>query len=64
MLNRFTRLDSRGIKSTMFYERGTSKGRLEIKDKPRFRNRVSDHVPSNLLKSKKDRVSNPKSQNV
>ena len=59
MLNRFTRLDSRGIKSTMFYERGTSKGRLEIKDKTMFKKRVSKEVPSNFHKSKKDRVSNP-----
>ena len=35
---------------------------LEIKDKSRFKKRVSNQVPSNLPKASMDRVCNPKSQ--
>ena len=37
-------------------------GGLEIQDRTRFKKRVSNQVPLNFPKAKKDRVSNPKSQ--
>ncbi|TMX03309.1 hypothetical protein EJD97_017135 [Solanum chilense] len=49
-------------KMTKAYEGGISKGRLEIEYNPRFKNRVSNQVPSNFPKNNKDRVSNLKSQ--
>ena len=52
----------REFKKVNSYDGGTSKGRLEIQDKPRFKKRVSNKVSSNFLKASKDRVSNPRSQ--
>ncbi|TMW96436.1 hypothetical protein EJD97_007358 [Solanum chilense] len=48
---------SRKFKRVKAYEGGTSKGRLEIQDKPRFKKRVSYQVPSNFPNANKDRVS-------
>ena len=36
---------NREFKRVKFYEGGTSKGRLEIQHKPRFKKRVSNQVP-------------------
>ena len=44
------------------YESGFSKGRLEIKDKPRFKKSFSNQVPSEFPKARDDKISNPKSQ--
>ena len=44
------------------YERGTSKGRLEIQDMLMFKKRVSNHVSSDFPKAYKDRVSKPRLQ--
>lgn len=44
------------------YDGGTSNGKLEIQDKPKFKKRFTNQVPSNFQKSNKDRVSNPKPQ--
>ena len=41
------------------YDRGSSINRLEIQDKPRFKKRVSNQVPSKFPKGSGDRVSNP-----
>ena len=41
------------------FEGGSSKGRLDIQDKPRFRNRVYNQVLSKFPKARDDRVSNP-----
>ena len=63
MLNKLRRLESRGRIGSLrgkAYERGTSKGRLEIYCNPRFKKRVSNQVPSAFTKTNKDRVSNPK----
>ena len=35
-------------------------GRLEIQDKPRFKESASNHVPSKFSKTRDDRVSNLK----
>ena len=43
---------------------GSSKGRLEIQDKPRFKKRFSKQVPSKFPKAHDDRVSNPMSLKV
>ena len=47
----------------MSYEGGSSKGRLEIQDKPIFKKTFSNQVPSKFSKARDDRISNPKSQN-
>ena len=41
------------------FDGGSSKNRLEIQDKPRFKKRVSTQVPSKFPKASDDRVSNP-----
>ena len=48
--------DSKRIRSL---DRGRSKNRLEIQDKPRFKKRVSNHVPSKFHKAPDDKVSKP-----
>ncbi|TMW98012.1 hypothetical protein EJD97_004637 [Solanum chilense] len=42
---------------------GSSKGRLDIQDKPRFKKRFSNQIPTKFPKAQDDRVSNPMSQN-
>ena len=44
------------------FESGSSKGRLEIQDKPRFKKRFSNQVLSKFAKACDPSVSNPKSQ--
>ena len=51
-----------GILRGISYEGGTSKGRLEIQDKSKFKKRFSNQVPSKFPKAHNDRVSNPRSQ--
>ena len=46
----------------MSFEGGTSKGRLEFQDKPRFKKRVSNQFPFIFHKARNNRVSNPNSQ--
>ena len=53
---------NREYKRVKSYEEGTSKGRLHIQDKPRFKKRVSKKFPSKFPKANKNKVSNPKSQ--
>ena len=55
---------NRGYKMDKAYVGCTSKVRLEIQDKPKFRERVSNQVPSKFPRTTKDRVYNPKSQNA
>ena len=43
---------NREFKKAKSYKGGTSKCRLEIQDKPRFKKRVSNKVPSNFPKAK------------
>lgn len=43
------------------YALGTFKGKLEIKDKPRLKKRVSNKVNSMFHKASKGKVSNPRS---
>ena len=57
-----TRRRSREVKKAMSYEGGSSKGRLNIQDKPRFKKRFSNQVSSRFTKARDDRVSNPTSQ--
>ncbi|TMW82430.1 hypothetical protein EJD97_005980 [Solanum chilense] len=51
------------FKRVKSYERCTSKGRLEIQGKHRFKNRVSNQVTPNFPKANKDRVPNPRCAN-
>ena len=51
---------SSDVKRERSYDGGSSKGRLDIQDKPRSKKKVSNHVHSNILKDRDDRVSNPK----
>ena len=41
----------------------SSKGRLDIQEKPRIKKRDSNKVPSKFSKARYDRVSNPKTYN-
>ena len=41
---------------------GSSKGSLDIKDKPRFKKRLSNQVPSMFPEAHDDRLSNPTSK--
>ena len=50
----------RDAKRARFLDGASSKNRLEIQDKPRFKKRVSSQVPSTFPKASGDRVSNPK----
>ena len=53
---------SRDTKRARSFEGGSSKGRLDIQDYPRFKNRTSNQVPSKFPNARYDRVSNPNSQ--
>ena len=46
----------------MSYEGGTSKGKLEIQDTPKFKKRFSNQDSTKFPMSSKDRVSNPRFQ--
>ncbi|XP_069155809.1 uncharacterized protein [Solanum lycopersicum] len=50
----------RAAKRAKSYEGGISKRKLEIQDKPKFKKRFSNQVPSNIPKYHNDRVSNPR----
>ncbi|XP_069147021.1 uncharacterized protein [Solanum lycopersicum] len=56
------RRKNREAKRAKSFESGSSNGRLEIQDKPRFKKRFSNQVPSKFPKARDDWVSNPKSQ--
>ena len=58
------RRKSRYAKRARSFDGGSSKNRLEIQDKPRFRKRVSSQVPSKFPKANGDRVYNPKFKKV
>ena len=49
---------SRNAKRARSFYGGSSKNRLEIEDKPRFKKLVSNQVPSNLPKARGDKVAN------
>ena len=51
---------SRDAKRARSFDGGSSKGWLDIEDKPRFEKRVSNQVPSKFPKARDDRVFNPK----
>lgn len=53
-----------GFKRSNSYEGGISKCKLEIRNKPRFKKRVSNQVLSSFPKASKDMVSNPMFQKV
>ena len=56
-------IKSSDAKWTSFLDGGSSKGRLDIQDKPRFKKRFSNQVPIKFTRAHDKRVSNPKSQN-
>ena len=51
---------SRDARRERSFDGGSSNNSLEIKDKPRFKKRVSNQFPSKLPKASGNRVSNPK----
>ena len=51
---------SRDAKRARSFYGDSSKNRLEIQDKPKFKKRVSNQVPGKFLRAIGDRVSNPK----
>ena len=51
---------SRDAKREKSFDGCSSKNKIEIQDKPRFKKRVSSQVPSTFPKASGDRVSNPK----
>ena len=50
---------TRNAKKARSYDGVASKGNLEIQDKPRFKKRFSNQVPSNSPRVNKGRVFNP-----
>ena len=56
------RRKNREDKRAKSFETGSSKGRLKIQDKSRFKKRFSNQVPSKFPKACDDRVSKPNSQ--
>ena len=55
-------MKNREVERARSFESGSSKGWLKIKDKPRFKKRFPNRVPSKFSKACNDRVSKPKSQ--
>ena len=60
-ITRFRR-KSREAKKAKSYEGSSSKGRLDIQEKPRFKKRFYSQVPTKFPKARDDKVSKPKSQ--
>ena len=56
--------NSRDSKRERSFEGGSSKNRIEIQDKSRFKKRVSSQVSSKFSKSSGNRVSNPKFKKI
>ena len=54
---------SRDVNSAKSFDGVSSKGRLNINDKSRFKKRFSNQVPSKFPKARDDRVCNPKPKN-
>ena len=54
------RRKNKDAKRARSFDGGFSKGKLEIQDKPKFKKRVSNQVPSYFHKSREDRVTNSK----
>ena len=55
-----SRRKSRDAKKARSFDGCSSNGRLQIQDKPRFKKRVSNQVPSKFPKARDYMVSNPK----
>ena len=55
-----SRRKSKDAKRTRSFDGTSSNNRLEIQDKPRFKNQVSSKVHTKFPKASGDRVSNPK----
>ena len=55
---------SRDVKRARSFDEGSSMNRLEIQDKPRFKKRVPNQVPSKFPKASGDRVFKPKPKKV
>ena len=52
-------MEAKKVKS---FESGSSKSRIDVQDKPKFKKRFLNQVPSNFSKNRNDRGSNPKPQ--
>ena len=55
-------MKSRDAKKARSLDGCSSKGRLEIQDKPGFKRRVFNQIPSKFPKARDDWVFNPKSK--
>ena len=55
-------MKSRDVNRAKPFDSGSSKGRLDIQDKPRFKKRYSNKVPSMFPKASDDRVPKTKTQ--
>ena len=53
---------NRDAKSARYFDGGSTKNRLEIQDKPIFKKRFSNQVPSKFPKARDDKVPNPRDQ--
>ena len=53
---------NRRVKKARSFESGSSKSRIDMQDKPKFKKRFSNQILSNFYQTHNDRVSNPKSQ--
>ena len=53
---------NREAKEAKSFVGSSSKSRLEFQDKPKFKKRFSNQVPSNFSKNSNDRVSSPNPQ--
>ena len=56
------RKKNREAKKAWSVESGSSKNMFDLQDKPKFKKRFSNQVPSNLFKNFNNKGSNPKSQ--
>ncbi|XP_069145457.1 uncharacterized protein [Solanum lycopersicum] len=54
--------NSRDARRERSFDGGSSKGKIDIQDKRRFKKRFSNQVPTRFFKAHYDRVCNPKSQ--
>ena len=56
------RKSNREANKAKSFEVSSSKSRLDVQDKPKFKKRFLNQVPSNFSKNRNDRGSNPKPQ--
>ena len=60
--NSCLRKKNREAKEGKVFESGSSKNRIDVQDKPKLKKRFSNTAPSNVSKTRNDRVSKTKPQ--